>query len=410
MLDLVRLYLKAGDGGNGRVAFWRNRHVLKGGPVGGDGGDGGDIVIEMDKKLNTLQHFSGKKKYIAGDGVRGGKARQVGKSGESVIISVPAGTVVWLYSENEVSRQRREQVGMRALLARDSLPREKYYVEKETNPAPVREPDEIDADERPFFRDFLHERLETDESEYLPLSPGKLSRIAVIDDQCPRVVVCQGGFGGRGNDAFKSSRNTTPMEAEYGTWGEQKMIFLELKLLANVGLVGLPNAGKSTLLSHLTKARPKVADYPFTTLEPFLGVLNYLDGRSLVMADIPGLIEGASEGKGLGFDFLRHLDNCKELVYVLSLSSEQLSDADLSDRQKAQLLRQQLTVLTGELGDYNQRLADKRKLIVINKIDLYSSALLEAIRQEWREEMPLLISAATGEGLDELKQALWRGL
>ncbi len=408
MLDLVRLYLKAGDGGNGRVAFWRNRHVLKGGPVGGDGGDGGDIIIQLDTRLNTLQHFSGKKKFVAGDGERGGKARQAGRRGESVTISVPAGTQVWLYAENKVSQWRREQVGIRKTIARDSLAREKYYVEKETNAPPAREPDSIDAAARPYFRDYLHARLDQEDSEYLPLEEGKISDLITIDEKCPKVVLCQGGFGGRGNDTFKSSRNTTPLEAEYGTWGEAKMVFLELKLLANVGLVGLPNAGKSTLLSHLTKARPKVADYPFTTLEPFLGVLNYPDERSLVIADIPGLIEGASEGKGLGFDFLRHLVNCKTLVYVLSLNSEQIGDENLSDRQKIDLLKEQLKMLAGELGDYSTSLARKKQLVVINKSDLYTPEFKEAICQEWGDQTPLLISAATGDGLDKLREAMWQ--
>ena len=409
MLDLVRLFLKAGDGGHGRVAFYRNRRVLKGGPVGGDGGDGGHVIIELDTRLNTLQHFSGKKKFIASDGLRGGKARQVGKNGQDVVITVPSGTVIWLYQENNVSQLRRERVGIRHLLTRDDLPREKYFVEKETNPPPVREPDNIDGDERPFFRDYLHARLDDDQAEFLPLQPGKLSQLAMIDSKLPRVVICQGGFGGRGNDTFKSSRNTTPMEAEYGTWGEQKMVFLELKLLANIGLVGLPNAGKSTLLSHLTKARPKVADYPFTTLEPFLGVLNYPDERSLVIADIPGLIEGASEGKGLGFDFLRHLDNCRELVFVLSLSGEQVF-AQASASQKARWLREQMTVLLGELGDYSEHLTQKNCLIVINKTDLYSPELIEAIRREFAAEESgvVLVSAATGDCLAALKKRLWQ--
>ena len=410
MLDLVRLFLKAGDGGHGRVAFFRNRRVLKGGPVGGDGGDGGDVIIELDDKLNTLQHFSGKKKFIAGDGQRGGKARQIGKNGQDVIIKVPSGTVIWLYSENQVSQLRRERVGVRRLLVRDDLPREKYFVDKETNPPPAREHDDIDSNARPFFRDYLHARLDEAQAEYLPLQPDKLTKVAMIDARLPRLVICQGGFGGRGNDTFKSSRNTTPLEAEYGTWGEQKMVFLELKLLANVGLVGLPNAGKSTLLSHLTKARPKVADYPFTTLEPFLGVLNYPDERSLVLADIPGLIEGASEGKGLGFDFLRHLDNCRELVFVLSLSGEQVFATDIDDQQKAHFLREQFDVLLGELGDYSEHLAQKNCLIIINKIDLYSPTLIEAIKAEFQVESPglVLISAATGDGLELLKKRLWQ--
>lgn len=410
MLDLVRLYLKAGDGGPGRVAFYRNRHVLKGGPVGGDGGAGGDVIIRVDDKLNTLQHFSGKKKFIAGDGQRGGKARQMGKKGDSIELTVPPGTLVWLYQENQVSQFRRERVGMRQLLRRDDLPREKYFVEKETNSPPPREPDEIDADERPFFRDFLHARQDGKQAEYQPLVPGQLTKIALLDEKCPKIVICQGGFGGRGNDTFKSSWNTTPMEAEYGTWGEQKMVFLELKLLANVGLVGLPNAGKSTMLSALTKARPKVADYPFTTLEPFLGVLNYPDERSLVMADIPGLIEGASAGKGLGFDFLRHLDNCKELVFVLSLPDDVIYDPELTDAQKAARLRAQYQVLWGELQDYSEHLVTKNCLFVVNKIDLYSPELRQAISQEFASEAAglVLVSAATGEGMDSFKKRLWQ--
>lgn len=410
MLDLVRLYLKAGDGGNGRVAFWRNRHVLKGGPVGGDGGDGGDIVIRVDENLNTLQHFSGQKKIIASDGMRGGKARQVGKDGESVEIKVPVGTVVWLYRENQVSQLRRERYGIKSVLRRDDLPREKYWVEKETNNPPPREIDAIDGDERPNFRDFLHARSDDEEAEFLPVEEGKIAKIAILDEKTPGVIICQGGFGGRGNDAFKSASNTTPMEAEYGTWGEQKIVFLELKLLANVGLVGLPNAGKSTLLSRLTKARPRVADYPFTTLEPHLGVVNLSGERSLVMADIPGLIEGASEGKGLGFDFLRHLDNCRELIYMLSLPGETIYQPDLTVEQKADELVQQYRVLKGELGDYNDKLGQKKHLLVINKEDLYTEELKAAIMRAFadEEEQLVMISAATGQGLDELREKMWQ--
>lgn len=410
MLDLVRLYLKAGDGGNGRVAFYRNRHVLKGGPVGGDGGDGGDIIIRLDPNLNTLQHFSGKKKFIAGDGERGGKARQMGKKGDSVELLVPPGTLVWLYQENQISAWRRSQHGVRTLARHDECEREKYWVEKETNPAPEREHDDIDDSERPRFADFLHARRDDDEAEYAPLTEGQLSKLAIVDEKRPEVIICQGGFGGRGNDTFKSASNTTPMEAEYGTWGEQKMVFLELKLLANIGLVGFPNAGKSTLISVLTKAKPKIADYPFTTLQPHLGVLDYGDGRSLVLADIPGLIDGASTGKGLGFEFLRHLDNCKALVMMLSLKSEQIFDKELDTAQKAHLLREQLDTLLSELGDYSDQLAKKKCLLVVNKIDLYPQELIEAIRNEFSAEADglVLISAATGVGLAELKDKFWR--
>ncbi|MBQ6154819.1 50S ribosome-binding GTPase, partial [bacterium] len=380
------------------------------GPVGGDGGDGGDIVIRVDENLNTLQHFSGQKKIIASDGMRGGKARQVGKDGESVEIKVPVGTVVWLYRENQVSQLRRERYGIKSVLRRDDLPREKYWVEKETNNPPPREIDAIDGDERPNFRDFLHARSDDEEAEFLPVEEGKIAKIAILDEKTPGVIICQGGFGGRGNDAFKSASNTTPMDAEYGTWGEQKIVFLELKLMANVGLVGLPNAGKSTLLSRLTKARPRVADYPFTTLEPHLGVVNLSGERSLVMADIPGLIEGASEGKGLGFDFLRHLDNCRELIYMLSLPGETIYQPDLTVEQKADELVQQYRVLKGELGDYNDKLGQKKHLLVINKEDLYTEELKAAIMRAFadEEEQLVMISAATGQGLDELREKMWQ--
>ncbi|MBQ6437916.1 50S ribosome-binding GTPase [bacterium] len=409
MLDLVRLYLQAGDGGHGRVAFFRNRHVLKGGPMGGNGGNGGNIVLKCSKQVNTLQHFSGRKQYIAGDGERGGKRREFGSQGESVELVVPPGTVVWLYDENQISRARREKYGIHGLMYRDDVLREKYFVDKETNNPPVREADDVEMDKRPQFADFLHARVENPEAEFLPLQAGKLTKLVVLARDGEQVTICQGGFGGRGNESFKSSSHTTPMEAEYGTFGERKVVFLELQLLANVGLVGLPNAGKSTIITQLTGARPKIANYPFTTMEANLGVLNGPEGKSLVLADIPGLIEGASEGKGLGFDFLRHVNNCQKLVYVLALAESELFEQQLSGDALVERLAKQWQTLITEVNNYSEQIAKKSRLIVVNKCDLYSPELMGKIEQWARQtgESVIFISAATKRGLTELSQAMW---
>ncbi len=410
MLDLVRIYLKAGDGGNGKVAFFRNRSVLKGGPEGGNGGDGGNIVIEADDKLNTLQHFSGVKKILAGDGQMGGRAKQIGRKGQEEIIKVPLGTVVCLYSENQASWLRRNKYGLKKTLTREDVELERYFVEKETQAPPLRKKDEVDESARPKFEDFLHKTQEDGESEFAPLVEDKLTKIAVLKQNGEKLVLCQGGFGGKGNDAFKSPSKTTPMEAEYGTFGEQKMIFLELQLLANVGLVGLPNAGKSTLLSRLTKARPKIANYPFTTIEPNLGVMTLSGERSLVLADIPGLIEGAHEGKGLGYSFLRHVQNCKEIVYVVSLNEDEAFAENITNAQKAEILYQQYLLILNEIKDYREEILKKNAIIAINKSDLYMEDLKECLQESFRNKglKTIFVSGVTGAGMEELKELIWK--
>ena len=222
------------------------------------------------------------------------------------------------------------------------------------------------------------------------------------------VVVCQGGFGGRGNIAFKNSRNTTPLIAEYGSIGERRVILAELKLLANVGLVGFPNAGKSTLVSKVTKANPKIGSYPFTTLEPHLGVLETKFGKELVIADIPGLVEGASEGKGLGFSFLRHVEACQVLLYILSLDESVIYDKSRTDQQKADVLWQELETLKRELDQYGDEILNKPHLVGINKSDLYSDELKEAIRKIFKKggEEILIFSGYTGDNIDEVSSAL----
>ncbi|HCC84215.1 MAG TPA: hypothetical protein DEP87_00810, partial [Candidatus Pacebacteria bacterium] len=250
--------------------------------------------------------------------------------------------------------------------------------------------------------------------------------LAELTEVGQQIVLCQGGFGGRGNFLFRGSTNVTPLEAEYGSFGEQKEVMLELRLLADVGLVGLPNAGKSTLLSKITKATPKIGDYPFTTIEPNLGVLTIdrsspnfstvanKSRRDVVIADIPGLIEGASQGKGLGLDFLRHLENCRRLVYVLALSEAMVFDDQLSLTQKAELVWQQYLTLKQELTEYSrlsqnrETLLQKQYILTLNKIDIYSTELIDAIVNIFtqNDEAILPFSGFTGEGLAMVIQAM----
>jgi GTP-binding protein len=385
MIDLVSLTVEAGDGGDGRVSFRREKYVPKGGPDGGYGGDGGSVKLIGNRHFNTLKHYAGKKEIKAEPGGFGGRKKKTGKKGKSVEIEVPVGTIVWLEAENEASARRRERYGIEHTLARREVAFKKYSVQKETEPIPYNEPDELEP---------LPERI----------------KLFEVTKENQEIVLCQGGFGGRGSVAFKSSTNITPLEAEHGTFGEQRRITLELKLLADIGLVGYPNAGKSTLLSKVTRANPKTADYPFTTIEPNLGVLSLPEGRDLMMADIPGLIEGASEGKGLGYDFLRHIENSQALVFVLFLEERVVSDESLSNEDKAEEVWRQYLHLTEELEDYQAEMLDKPYLIALNKIDIYSEKLVAAIKdrfdQKGQEIHPF--SAVTGLGLDELTNEVQR--
>jgi GTP-binding protein len=218
-------------------------------------------------------------------------------------------------------------------------------------------------------------------------------------------VIAQGGFGGRGNESFKSSTLTTPLIAEYGTWGEVREVELELKLLADVGLVGLPSVGKSTLLSVLTKAKPKVASYPFTTLEPHLGVMSY-DSQELIIADLPGIIEGAHQGRGLGDRFLKHIEHTQVLVYVLALPDEVMLNPSLTWENKGVQLVNQLKTLTRELEQYQPSLLQKKSLVVVNKTDLVKAEELHQWQKAVKSLSPLLISAKSNGNIDKLKQGL----
>jgi len=325
LVDQARITVKAGDGGNGCVAFRREKFVPRGGPNGGDGGRGGDVVLRVQRNLSTLLHIHNQRLISADRGTHGGGSNKTGAGGDDAVVMVPPGTIV---------------------------------------------------------RD---------------LATGETLGDLVNDGD--ELVVVHGGRGGRGNARFASATNRTPREAEEGGKGEKRELELELKLLADVGLVGLPNAGKSTLLSRLSAARPKVADYPFTTLEPYLGVVASPDEvhRTLVMADIPGIIEGAHHGAGLGTQFLRHVERCPVLLQLVDLSADEPVDAGVD-------------TIRGELEAHEAPLENRPWVLVGTKLDAVADrqralADLEAVAEGYGVRWTA-ISAVTGEGVDPLVRLL----
>lgn len=294
-VDIVKIKIKAGDGGNGAVAFHREKYVSSGGPDGGDGGRGGNIVFAVDDNLSTLADFRYKRKYKAENGANGETGHRTGKTAPDLVIRVPRGTII-----------RECESGV------------------------------IMAD------------LSTDDS----------------------FIAAKGGRGGWGNKHFATATRQTPRFAKSGTPGEEWEVQLELKLLADVGLIGFPNVGKSTLISVVSEAKPIIADYHFTTIIPVLGVVRMGEGSSFVMADIPGLIEGASEGVGLGHDFLRHVERCRMLVHVLDAAGSEGRDP-IED----------FKTINRELERFNPELAKRPQIVVANKIDLAEDEQLERLRQ-----------------------------
>ena len=320
-VDEVELLAIAGDGGNGCVAFRREKFIPRGGPNGGDGGDGGSVFFVADTQYNTLQHLAGHHHWRAQRGGHGMGKDCHGKNGEDLRIPLPPGTII---------------------------------------------------------RDSEHGVI--------------LKDLAAADGE---VRVARGGKGGRGNAAFKTATHQAPREAQPGEPGQQRRLHLTLKLIADVGLVGKPNAGKSTLLSRLSAARPKVAAYPFTTLHPSLGIVELSDYRRYVMADIPGLIEGAHHGAGLGDEFLRHIERTRVLVHIVDLHP---LDGDPAEDYRA---------IRHELEQYSPALAEKREIVVANKMDLTGSEdACRRFREALGEEV-LAVSGVTGHGLAELTERIW---
>ncbi|MCP3101913.1 GTPase ObgE [Myxococcus sp. K15C18031901] len=320
-VDEVRIFVKAGDGGNGAVSFRREKFIERGGPNGGDGGDGGSVIFVADPQLTTLLDYRYQQHHRAKNGEHGMGSDCNGRASEDMVLKVPVGTLV---------------------------------------------------------KDHATDELLVDLSE-----AGQ------------RWEAAKGGRGGLGNMNFATSTRQTPRFAQDGTKGEERTLRLELKLLADVGLLGFPNAGKSTFISRVSRARPKVADYPFTTLVPNLGMVQYKDDLSFVMADIPGIIEGASEGVGLGHQFLRHVERCKVLIHLIDMGAEGEGRDPLND----------FDVLNRELEKYSEDLAKRPQVVAANKLDLPDAqarlgAFTEALRERGVRVYP--VSCATGEGMQAL--------
>jgi GTPase len=322
-IDEALISVKAGDGGNGCLAFRREKFVPRGGPSGGDGGRGGDVVLASSPHYNTLLHFRFNPEHKAERGRHGEGSNRTGRVGNSIELPVPVGTVVY------------------------------------------------DAETGDVLHDFT--------------APGE------------KFIVAQGGRGGRGNARFATSTHQAPTEHEDGKPGEERRLRLELKLLADVGLVGFPNAGKSTLISRLSAARPKIADYPFTTLEPHLGVVAVGD-KTFVLADVPGLIEGAHEGHGLGIQFLRHIERTRLLVHLVDVS-------DFTGRDPAQ----DFETILQELHQFSDRMAEKPMIVAANKIDVCQDrSRIDAVKKKAEEHgFPFFeISGVTGANLEVLRHAI----
>lgn len=325
-VDQAKIYIKAGDGGDGAVSFHREKYVAAGGPDGGDGGKGGDIVFVVDDNISNLIDFRYKRKYVAEKGQNGGGKNCSGRNAPDLVVKVPRGTVV-----REIKSGR------------------------------------ILAD------------LSTDEP----------------------AVIAHGGKGGRGNAHFATSTRQIPKFAKPGFRGDEYEIMLELKLIADVGLVGFPNVGKSTLISVVSAAKPKIANYHFTTLTPVLGVVKIEEGKSFVMADIPGLIEGASEGIGLGHEFLRHVERCRLIVHVIDVSGSEGRDP-IED----------FKAINHELENFSMELAEAPQIVAANKSDMATPEQVERLRN-YVEDQGLLfyeISAATTKGTKELMYGVWERL
>ncbi|WP_042459156.1 GTPase ObgE [Neobacillus dielmonensis] len=318
-VDRVKIYVKGGDGGNGMVAYRREKYVPKGGPAGGDGGKGADVVFQVEEGLRTLMDFRYQHHFKAPRGEHGMSKNQHGRNAKDMIVKVPPGTVVMDAETNEV--------------------------------------------------------------------------IADLVEHGHRAVIAKGGRGGRGNSRFATPSNPAPEIAENGEPGQERDVILELKLLADVGLVGFPSVGKSTLLSVVSSAKPKIAEYHFTTIVPNLGMVETEDGRSFVMADLPGLIEGAHAGVGLGHQFLRHIERTRVIVHVIDMAAMEGRDP-FEDYQ----------TINRELKEYNLRLTERPQIIVANKMDMpEAEENLKKFKEQLEEDYPIFpISAVSRKGLREL--------
>jgi GTP-binding protein len=364
-VDQVKIHVRAGNGGNGCVSFRREKYVDHGGPDGGNGGKGGDIVLVADKNVTDLSDLYYQPRLLAKHGGHGRGKNCYGRSAKNVVVKVPIGTQVFRLTAtvkpHTPSRYHpaaaTEEFDPRTSVGMPFTPGRAKQIAREMEESRAKSAKPI----APSGHAEVQEELPTPTSFVVSPSDTESAREVIADlvEDAQPFVLAKGGRGGRGNAVFKSSTHQAPREFEYGEPGEQFDVELELKTLADVGLVGFPNAGKSTLISKVTNAHPKVAPYPFTTLTPNVGILNYGDFARIRIADIPGLIEGAHRGKGLGHDFLRHIERCQLLVVLLDMAGV--------DGRKPQDDYQQLL---DELRLYNPEILRKKQLLVANKMDL----------------------------------------
>lgn len=337
-VDNIRVYCKAGDGGNGVVHFRREKYLPKGGPDGGDGGGGGDIIIEVSPHTDNLRNFFYDPKIIAKGGAHGAGARKHGKSGKTVIAKVPPGTVI--YKSPALS---------------------------------------------------IKDAVEMERGSGIDLEP-----VADLTNPGDQFLLCKGGKGGKGNWHYKTSTNRAPEEHTLGTEGDEAVYYFELRRIADAGMVGFPNAGKSTLVGKLSAAEPKVGSYPFTTLQPTVGVVEFPGFRRCTVADIPGLIEGASENRGLGHEFLRHITRCHVLLFVIDM-------AGFDGRDPVE----DLQILRTEIKLYDEDLAKFEWVVVANKMDLEGAEEnLEIFKQRFPKVRIIPMSAQNEEGIDQLREYL----
>jgi GTP-binding protein len=383
-IDQVRIVVRAGRGGDGLVGWRREKFVPDGGPAGGDGGKGGDVVFVADDHLTTLLDLKFRQHFAAESGRPGGPNKMTGRSGNDLRIRVPVGTTVFFEA---LAGEPGERPPWLADDVDEELDQVGAITWTDDGTDDIPEPVRVQKS-GPIRRAMAEkERRDTE------LEPG--AQLGDLTFHGQELVVAQGGLGGRGNVHFRSSTNRAPDFAEPGVTGDAYWLRLELRLLADVGIVGFPNVGKSTFIRAISRARPKVADYPFTTLVPQLA-----GERSLVVADVPGLIHGASEGRGLGLDFLRHLERTRVLLHLLSPDPTPGRDpmADLKALEK-------------ELTQYGTMFEGRPRVVALNKIDTpEGQEAMGPLRKLLRAQgIPLFpISARTGEGVPELLEALWR--
>lgn len=399
LVDRAQFKVKGGNGGNGAISFRREKYITKGGPDGGDGGKGGTIWLETDPHVSTLRFYAGKDRFEADGGEHGNKRDRIGHDAEDKVLKVPVGTVILI-----------RKAKARFLVGTTFYGEHDWEDVEEDGWQPFRNMEkdkELKAQtlESRFGLDALETVDEAEAGDY------EWVMVADMDQPNMRIALAKGGKAGRGNARFKSSRLTTPKFAEKGEKGEWFEVRLELKVLADVGLVGLPNAGKSTLLSVLTRAKPEIASYPFTTLSPNLGVMintttektdsELANKKELVIADIPGLIEGAAEGKGLGHEFLQHVERCSELWYVIGVMDEMMVKPDDLPR----MLWEQFEVVKREVEEYGNGLDQKPYKVIISKMDLLSEELRQQIIKLFQRKGVaeiIMLSAVTREGLEKL--------